>query len=139
MLQTRSARSDDASNAHAITRNRSMFSIRSQKAVSNGCMSATARKVYKDQVDIARIEGLVTKLPTQARVRITTRDGDVITGTVTERPATQIFRGPDGSEGVNALVRLDDPAAPPWNVYLWLGDIVKVENIDAANEQVGSP
>jgi len=97
-------------------------------------MSATARNVYNDKSDIARIEALVMRLPSQARVRVTTRAGDVITGTVTERPATQIFRGPDGSEGINALVRLDDPAAPPWNVYLWLGDIEKVESIDAANE-----
>jgi len=101
-------------------------------------MSAVPRKVYKDEVDIARVEGLVMSLPTHARVRVTTRAGDVLTGTVTERPATQIFRGPDGTEGVNALVRLDDPEAPPWNVYLWLSDIEKVENIDAADRRLSS-
>jgi hypothetical protein len=115
-----------------------MFSSGSLARVSNTAMSAVARKVYKDEVDIARIEGLVLSLPTHARVRVTTRNGDVLTGTVTERPATQIFRGPDGSEGVNALVRLDDPEAPPWNVYLWLSDIEKVENIDAADRRLSS-
>ena len=93
-------------------------------------MSRFASTVFCAPGDVERIEGLVCQLPSQARVRITQRNGDIYVGTVTERPALQVFEGPDGSAGINAQLRLDDPDAPPWTVYLWLGDIAKVERID---------
>ena len=80
---------------------------------------------------VSRIEQLVTELPTHARVRVTLRDGRIVTGTVAERPATQLFKDYDGSEGINSVVRLDEPEAPTWSVYLWLSEIAAVEALGA--------
>jgi hypothetical protein len=102
-------------------------------------MNASAHNPRGDYADATRIEELVMQLPSQARVRITMRNGDVFTGTVTERPATQLIRtqltrnGVAADERINAMVRLDDPAAPPWNVYLWLSEIDRVETVGAQN------
>lgn len=92
-------------------------------------MRAPVRNPRTDPADVARIEELVMKLPSQARVRVVMRNGDVFTGTVTERPATQIVRSGVAEESINAMLRLDDPLAPPWNVYLWLSDIESVETL----------
>ena len=54
-------------------------------------MNVSANDQRGESIDAARIEGLVMQLPSQARVRITMRNGDVFTGTVTERPATQLI------------------------------------------------
>ncbi|HEY0179076.1 MAG TPA: DUF3247 family protein, partial [Dokdonella sp.] len=93
-------------------------------------MGHYARHVCTDPGEIARIEQLVTELPSQARVRLHQRDGAEILGVVTERPAVQLFQDADGIEGVNAFVRLDDPDAPPWSAYIWLSDIERVERLD---------
>jgi uncharacterized protein DUF3247 len=95
-------------------------------------MKASVRNSRAEPVDVARIEDLVMKLPSQARVRVVMRNGDVFTGTVTERPATQLVRDGIGEESIDAMLRLDDPAAPPWNVYLWLSDIESVDTLDLA-------
>jgi hypothetical protein len=97
-------------------------------------MNASASNPLGDYADAARIESLVMQLPSQARVRITMRNGDIFTGTVTERPATQLIRnGVAADESIDAMVRLDDPTAPPWNVYLWLSDIERVETVGVQN------
>lgn len=92
-------------------------------------MRAPANNPRSEPADVARIEDLVMKLPSQARVRVVMRNGDVFTGTVTERPATQLVRSGIAEESINAMLRLDDPSAPPWNVYLWLSDIESVESL----------
>ena len=96
-------------------------------------MNASASHPRSVPADAARIEELVMRLPSQARVRITMRNGDVFSGTVTERPATQLVRSGLAEESINAMVRLDDPSAPPWNVYLWLSDIERVEMVGPQN------
>lgn len=98
-----------------------------------GRMNVSLNNPHGKSADVARIEELVTQLPSQARVRVMMRNGDVFTGTVTERPATQLIRSGVADESVNAVVRLDDPIAPPWNVYLWLSDIERVEKIGVQN------
>lgn len=95
-------------------------------------MGRQAPEILVSRADVARIEELVTKLPSQARVRIRLRNGRVLAGTVIERPAAQMFEDASGAEGMNAVVRLDDPAAPPWTVYVWLSDIAAVDRIDDA-------
>ena len=52
---------------------------------------------------------------------IVLRDGARYSGVVSERPALQLFEDARGVEGMNAQLRLDDPAAPSWICYLWLG------------------
>ena len=93
-------------------------------------MARHAEKVFNTPEEIARIEQLICALPSQARVRVTMCDGDVFSGTVTERPVIQIFEDRRGDPGINAIVRLDDPGVPPWDVYLWLGDVRRVERLD---------
>lgn len=92
-------------------------------------MGRHAPQVYTLAADIARIEGLVTQLPSDAHVCIVLRDGARYSGVVSERPALQLFEDAHGVEGMNAQVRLDDPAAPTWTRYLWLGDVARVESL----------
>lgn len=94
-------------------------------------MGRRARHVLTDQREIARIEELAARLTNGARVRITQRDGEVFTGTVAEIPNVQVFEDDEGNEGINAVVRLEEPAAPPWTVYLWLDEIAAVDPLDA--------
>ena len=96
-------------------------------------MSRTADRVLTAQRDIDRIEGLIVALQGQHRVRITLRNGDVVKGTVVERPAVQVFEDAAGNQGVNSVVRIDDPTAPPWQVDLWLSDIDQVEHLVGNN------
>jgi hypothetical protein len=70
-----------------------------------------------------------SRVASQARVRVTTQGGDIITETVTVRPVAQQFEDASGAADMNARVRLDDLAAPPWAAYLWLGDIARVERL----------
>jgi hypothetical protein len=92
-------------------------------------MARTAARVFTEQCDVERIESLVVALPSQSRVRVTLHNGDVISGTVTERPATQVFEDPAGNQGINSVLRLDDPSAPVWQIDLWLSDIERVEQL----------
>jgi len=95
-------------------------------------MGRRAEKVFTEPQQIERIERLVTELPSQARVRITMCNGDVVSGTVTERPALQLYEDITGAEGVNAELRLDDPAVAA-SIYLWLGDIERVDALTRQN------
>jgi hypothetical protein len=94
-------------------------------------MGRRARHVLTAAEDIARIEHLATRMPSGTRVRITLRNGDVFTGLVAEIPNVQVFEDDAGREGINAVVRLEEPNVPPWTVYLWLDEIDTVETIDA--------
>jgi hypothetical protein len=93
-------------------------------------MGRKAPEIVVSPVAVAQIEQFVTQLPSQARVRIRLRDGRVVSGTVAERPATQVFEDYSGGQGINSVVRLDDPQAPTWTVYLWLSEIATVEPLD---------
>jgi len=93
-------------------------------------MGRNASKVYTEPHDVERIERLVTELPSQARVRVILRNGDEVSGTVTERPAVQLYEDAAGVAGTNAELRLDNPALPGWNAWLWLGDILRVQRLD---------
>ncbi|MBO9664101.1 DUF3247 family protein [Dokdonella sp.] len=90
-------------------------------------MSRIAKTICTQADDIERITRLVTEMPTGEPVRIVERNGQVFTGTVVERPCVQVFEDVHGTEGINAVVRIDDPSAPPWSAELWLSDIEAVE------------
>ena len=94
-------------------------------------MGRRAKHVVTDARDIARIEELAVRMTNGTRVRITRRDGEIFTGVVAEIPNVQIFEDADGNEGINAVVRLEEPSVPPWTVYLWLDEIETVETLDA--------
>jgi len=88
-------------------------------------MGKLADQIYTRSSDIARLERMVEALPSTVRVRLTLCDGNIVTGSVTERPNVQVFENVHGQEGINGLLRLDNPKH-----YLWLGDIEKVERLD---------
>jgi hypothetical protein len=113
-----------AANLHAVA-----FSARFASRVPNAEMARTANRVFTGKGDIDRIESLAVELPSHARVRITLRNGDAISGTVCQRPAAQLFEDAAGNRGINAIVRLADPNVPVWDVYLWLGDIDRIETL----------
>ena len=106
------------------------FSVDSDVASFNRRMGRMAPEILIETAAIAQLEQLILQLPSQARVRITTHAGSVISGTVTERPTMQLFKDASGAEGVNSVLRLDDPQAPPWTTYLWLSDIGAIEHLD---------
>ncbi len=93
-------------------------------------MSRRAKTILTDLADIERIEQLVCQLPSLARVRITQKNGDRLDGVVVERPATQVFEDDACTEGINAIVRIEDEHRPRQTLYLWLSDIEKVERLD---------
>jgi Protein of unknown function (DUF3247) len=94
------------------------------------CMGRMAPEILVDAAAIEQLESLILQLPSQAQVRIRTREGSIVCGTVTERPALQLFEDARGDEGINAVVRLDDPQVPPWTIYLWLTDVRSVDQLD---------
>lgn len=94
-------------------------------------MSRFAKTICTRPDDIERITQLVAELPSGERVRIVEHNGQVFTGTVVERPSAQVFEDAHGMEGINAVVRIDDPSAPPWSAELWLSDIRSVESATA--------
>jgi len=96
-------------------------------------MIPTAQRVFTRAEDIDHLRGQIEQLCEGAFVRLTLRDGDVQQGTVSARPQAQVFFGPDGEEGTNALVRLVDPAMDPVGATqreCWLDQIVKIERLD---------
>ena len=95
-------------------------------------MGKTAERVYTDDADIARLEGLMEQLPDEARVELLLADGSSIAGVVSVRPTVQTFLDPQGEEGINGVVRIDDAADPSQAHYVWLDVIREVRRLDGA-------
>ena len=95
-------------------------------------MTEAPPHLYTQQADIARLEAMIQQLPDEAVVRLDLNDGGSITGTVAVRPTVQVFRGADGEEGFNAVVRIDDRERPQVVHYLWLDRIVAVTAVGTA-------
>src|SRR3546814_15202120 len=72
-------------------------------------MTQFAEHVYTAQHDIARIESWAGQLEDEARVEILLVDCARVAGFVAARPTIQVFRDGEGREGMNAMVRIDDP------------------------------
>ena len=58
-------------------------------------------------------------------------DGSSCDGVVSVRPSVQVFRDPQGREGLNAEVQLERPDAPTWHQRVWLDRIQRVEHVDS--------
>lgn len=95
-------------------------------------MGRTAQRVYTEDADIARMEGLMEQLPDEARVELLLADGNSVTGVVSVRPTVQTFLDPQGEEGINGVVRIDDAADPSHAHYVWLDVIREVRRLDGA-------
>lgn len=101
-------------------------------------MSQRSEHVYTDAAGIAWLQELVIKLPNNARVRLDCKDGTQRTGTVTLRPTTQVFRGPDNVDGLNGVLRFEDDAKPGVEQHIWLDNIVAVRKLDSISGAVAS-
>jgi hypothetical protein len=105
-------------------------------AAADRTMSKYAQKVFSDPLDIAALEALVAQLPDSLRVSIVEHDGTTTTGIVGVVPSVQVFRDADENEGVNAMVRIEDPDLPEGFRTIWLDRIKRVVHHDPV---VGSP
>lgn len=94
-------------------------------------MSRQAPQICTTHTDVQRLETLIAQLPAHGRVVVSLRDGRTYTGVVKVRACAQVFRDPQGEEGINAEITLECPDAPhgAWN--LWLDQIAHVEHIDS--------
>lgn len=93
-----------------------------------------APRVYTAQPDIDRLQAMAFELPNDEHVQLTLDDGRVFTGTIAARPITQQFFDPNGDEGTNGTVRLEQsalehPTDARW-VDLYLDQIVEVRHLD---------
>ncbi|MGY0559696.1 MULTISPECIES: DUF3247 family protein [unclassified Luteimonas] len=102
-------------------------------------MGQNAERVYTSDADIARLEALVQQLPDEARVELLLADGSSITGAVVVRPTVQTFRGPDGSEGINGRLRVDDAGDPARSHLIWLDVIREVRRLDPIADPMPPP
>ena len=97
-------------------------------------MTRNANRVHTDPDAIARLESLIAALPNGARVALQLEDGSQLRGIVAARPILQLFYGPDGNEGSNAVLRLEplgddafDSSTPPRD--LWLDSITGIRDL----------
>ncbi|MEZ0469820.1 DUF3247 family protein [Luteimonas salinilitoris] len=95
-------------------------------------MGQFAEHVYTRQEDIARIEARATQLDDEAWVALTLEDGGTVEGVVAVRPTVQTFRDPQGREGVNAVVRIDDAGDQAVAHYIWLDRIREVRHLGSS-------
>ncbi|RDZ25942.1 DUF3247 family protein [Lysobacter silvisoli] len=97
-------------------------------------MSRNADHVYTAARDIARLEARIAGLPDDARVQLSMRDGRVLRGVVAALPTLQSFYGPGEQEGLNGVVRLEEPlGAGGVRIHdLWLDEIDAIRPLTAA-------
>ena len=94
-------------------------------------MGQNAPSVLVREDDIDRLEALVHQLPANGHVVLLLSDGSSCDGVVSMRPSVQVFRDPQGREGINAEVQLERPDVPTWHQRVWLDRIRRVEHVDS--------
>lgn len=97
-------------------------------------MGRIADHVHTDPAEIARIKALIAALPNGAHVALILDDGHEVDGIVAARPVAQLFYNRDGTEGTNAVLRLEDraldkPEQAGWR-DLWVDRIVSLRRLD---------
>ncbi len=92
-------------------------------------MSKYAERVYTDQAKIAALEALIKQLPGHVPVKLSLTDGSHLVGSVAVRPTIQTFVDGNDQEGANGQLRVDglDPSQQPR--WIWLDQIVAVEQL----------
>lgn len=95
-------------------------------------MGQFAQHVYSRQEDIARIESRAEQLDGETRVALTLDDGTVVEGVVAVRPIVQTFLDPQGREGINAVVRVDDAGDQAITHYIWLDRIREIRHLGSS-------
>jgi hypothetical protein len=95
-------------------------------------MGQVAPRILTRNEDIRALEARSALLPDEAIVAVTMRDGSLVQGTVAMRPIVQVFLDAHGTEGLNAVVRIDDAHDPSQTHYLWLDDISEIRQLGTA-------
>lgn len=95
-------------------------------------MIEVPQHLYTRQADIQHLEALIQELPDEAMVELRLTDGARVAGTVSTRPSVQVFRDPEGAQGFNAVVRIDDRQDPDHAHYIWMDRIAEVVHLGSA-------
>lgn len=98
-------------------------------------MSRTADRVYTAAADLARLEAWFPQLGDGARVAITLSDGQTVHGVVSAVPNLQVFFDPAGNEGMNAVLRLEDPQDASRDRYVWVDQIHAIDSLKASPDR----
>lgn len=75
---------------------------------------------------------MIADLPAHGQVILLLRDGSTAAGIVHVRGSIQVFRDPQGVEGMNAEIALECPDAADGIRHVWLDQIKHVEHLDSA-------
>lgn len=94
-------------------------------------MSREAETIHTGPGSVARLQSLIGELRDNARVVLHLQDGSRLEGVVAVVPTVQNFVDATGTEGVNGVVKLIDPARPEWSATVALDTIAKVEHLDS--------
>ncbi|MDQ7994467.1 MAG: DUF3247 family protein [Luteibacter sp.] len=94
-------------------------------------MSREAETIHTGPGSIERLQALIGDLRDNAKVVLHLRDGSRMEGVVAVVPTVQNFVDPAGTEGLNGVVKLIDPARPEWSATVSLDTIAKVEHLDS--------
>lgn len=97
-------------------------------------MTKLADRVYRDPADLRRLTALVEQLPDEGLVDLQLIDGSWRAAVVTTRPSLQTFLDRDGREGINAVLRIDDPRTGRSD-YLWIDELAQVRPIHSAQHR----
>jgi Protein of unknown function (DUF3247) len=97
-------------------------------------MGQIADRVYTSAEDTQRLGHLVDELAVNAKVSLHLGDGRTTDGVVAVTPTVQVFRDPQGQEGINGIVKLIDPEQPEWSELVWLGDIERLVHLDSVTK-----
>jgi len=93
-----------------------------------------ADRVYRDAADIDRLTALIAQLPDEGLIDLQLVDGSWRAAVVTVRPSLQTFLDPDGREGINAVLRIDDPVSGRSD-YLWVDEVARVRPVRSAERR----
>lgn len=92
-------------------------------------MSRTPPRILVHRDDLDTLERRIVELDDEAVVLLSLATGARIEGIVAARPTLEVFRDAEGQEGHNALLRLDDRAAPEVPHFIWVSEIVDIERV----------
>lgn len=94
-------------------------------------MSGTAKRIYTAPEDIRRLEHRIEELAVNAHVRLYLHGGGIAQGLVTVKPSIQVFKDGDANEGLNGIVKLEDPVRNDVVEEVWLDAIERIEPLDS--------
>jgi hypothetical protein len=90
--------------------------------------------VHVQADDVASLEAMGAQLHENERVRVELDDGRIVEGIVELTPSMLVFFDPDGREGMNATVRLqqwldDGRPHPDGRLNIWLDEVRTVTRL----------